>query len=97
MNTTYTLRDLEADDYQQPPRSDREQLTAGDLVKLAFAPTEPDRLTEWMWVIVLARTAGGYVGRLDNVPANIPSLQAGDDVRFGPEHVFKIEPAGRPQ
>lgn len=74
-----------------PTRSEREALQQGDYAKLLFevvdpAPGAPG--AERMWVQVLGRTDGNYVGALTNVPGSITTISAGDRVDFGPEHVI---------
>ena len=48
-----------------------------------------DRGVDRMWVVVKARTNGGYVGVLDNNPGPAENLRLreGDNVAFGPEHI----------
>ena len=46
-----------------------------------------------MWVIVKARTEGGYIGFLDNDPGTAENLclREGDSITFGPEHIAAID------
>jgi len=82
-----------------PRRIVRESLRPGDVVKLCFVvdpPMGPIEV-ERMWVQVLEVTAGRYVGRLANDPGYLKTLEAGDRLRFGPEHVVARDaPEGDP-
>lgn len=92
-----SLRSAEESHRENPrtfsiPRSDeRRNLKEGDLVKMVFEPCQDDESAERMWVIVKKRTAKGYLGVLDNVPATIENLAAGDEFEFGPEHVIATQ------
>jgi hypothetical protein len=75
------------------PRSEvRDALAPGQLVKLAFLSESPDG--QWsgerMWVEIVAVESGRYLGKLDNQPRYLGTLQIGDSVQFGPEHVAAI-------
>lgn len=84
--------------FQIPAREKRESLAPGDAAKLLFdIETREngrivDRGVDRMWVIVKARTEGGYLGALDNDPGTAENLRLrrGDDVTFGPEHIVEI-------
>jgi hypothetical protein len=86
------------DTFQIPPRVTRESLSPGDAAKLLFdietrkGDHVIDRGVDRMWVIVKARTEGGYIGVLDNNPgiAENLRLREGDLVSFRPEHVANI-------
>ena len=69
------------------PRSDREWLRTGDMVKLVFLTKAGG---ERMWVCVTERAGDRYTGTLDNDPFITDDLHADDVVRFGPEHVIEI-------
>ncbi len=74
-----------------PARSERESLTPGELAKLLFEIVDPgDDMPggERMWVEVMAVEDGRYVGALTNQPHAITTIQLGDAIRFGPEHVI---------
>lgn len=74
-----------------PSRSEREGLATGDLAKLMFELVdagEDDPAAERMWVEVVEVRAGRYVGVLTNVPRAITTIEQGDSVEFGPEHVL---------
>jgi hypothetical protein len=66
--------------FQIPPRSARESLSPGDGAKLLFdietreGGRIVDRGVDRMWVIVKARTEGGYMGVLDNDPGSAENL-----------------------
>jgi len=84
--------------FQIPSREKRESLTQGDGAKLLFdietreEGRVVDRGVDRMWVIVRARTNGGYIGVLDNNPGTAGNLRLreGDNVAFGPEHIAEI-------
>lgn len=76
-----------------PPRSERESLRPGQLVKLIFELRERQLGLaggERMWVQLTGAEAGRYIGRLDNRPAVIRDLELGSLVSFGPEHIATI-------
>ncbi|MBQ5947201.1 DUF2185 domain-containing protein [Massilia sp. ST3] len=67
----------------------------GDSVKLIFRfdSDEPDAPeAERMWVEVeSADGAGGFTGRLDNVPGHIKDLQLGDPLAFRDIHIIALQ------
>jgi hypothetical protein len=95
----YTLLNAEKERRQNPrsfsiPRSEqRKNLPVGQIVKLIFDPCSGG-FSERMWVVVTGKTQSGYVGKLDDTPAFIRGLNAGDTVLFGPEHVVAFTPSG---
>jgi hypothetical protein len=78
----------------------RKILRPGDFAKLIFeiavegeahAPVE--RHVERMWVIIRARTPGGYIGMLDNEPRCIPEndrLWLGTEIPFEYRHIIAV-------
>jgi uncharacterized protein YegJ (DUF2314 family) len=84
--------------FQIPAREKRENLAPGDGAKLLFdietreEGRVVDRGVDRMWVIVKARTEGGYIGVLDNNPGTAENLRLreGDSITFGPEHIAEI-------
>jgi hypothetical protein len=73
------------------PRSERENLRPGDVAKLLFElvdAQEGDPVAERMWVQVVRRDRGKYVGLLTNTPRAITTIGVGDLVEFRPEHVL---------
>lgn len=85
------------DTFRIPPREKREALAPGDGAKLLFdiatrKEDVMDRVLERMWVIVKARTEGGYIGVLDNNPvsAKDANLHAGEYITFRAEHIASI-------
>ena len=84
--------------FKIPAREKRERLVPGDGAKLLFDIETRvngrvvDRGVDRMWVIVKARTEGGYIGVLDNSPGTAENLRLseGDNIAFGPEHVAEI-------
>lgn len=68
------------------------KVAIGDTVKLIFrfASDDPDAPgAERMWVLVdEIGTDGRFKGRLDNTPAHIHDLQAGDPVEFSAAHII---------
>ena len=90
--------DEHPDAFQIPSRENREMLAPGDGAKLLFdIETREngrivDRGVDRMWVIVIARIGGCYLGILDNDPGTAENVQLhqGDLITFGPEHVAGI-------
>ena len=83
-----------AGSFSAPPRSVREKVKAGQMVKLSFTiPTK--RLQELggerMWVSVQKKSRTGiYTGKLANCPVLVDGLRMGDLVSFGPENIYDI-------
>jgi len=73
--------------FEIPSRHERESVRIGNFVKLLFLPDHEQR-GERMWVKVTQRKEGRYVGTLDNHPIVVMSLEHGDTVEFGPEHIL---------
>lgn len=76
-----------------PSREERDSLEAGSLVQLLFEiddPSEGMPSAERMWVQVLSRGGGNYVGALDNQPNVITAVGPGNRIVFGPEHVISV-------
>lgn len=74
-----------------PTQTERQALQTGDLAKLLFEVVDPEDgmpTAERMWVQVLERQDDEYVGSLDNQPNVITTIQPGDRIRFGAEHVI---------
>jgi len=96
-DVTYSLENGEArnheypETFEIPSRELREQLKAGDLVKLLFTLTNGnDSQSERMWVIVTGGDSAGYEGTLDNDPVSTDRIKSGLKVTFKPEHVISI-------
>ena len=73
-----------------PARSERDNLRPGDFAKLLFELVDPgddDPSAKRMWVQVTGRQDATYVGALTNQPRAITTIDLGDRVEFGPEHV----------
>lgn len=94
---TYTLGDGEAlhrespDTFWIPPVERRENLVAGDLVKLVFRLTDGRQTQgERMWVEVTGGDRSGYTGILDNDAYSTERIRAGLEVSFEPRHVIDI-------
>lgn len=84
----YRLADVERraalhkDDFEIPPREEREDLWPDDLVKLIF-----EGIGERLWVKVInVLDHQIYVGVIDSSPV-YGDVHRGDEVIFGPEHV----------
>jgi hypothetical protein len=98
--TEWGLLDAEAqnvafpDTFPIPTAEERQQLRAGDMVKLVFVLDPPPTSgpnAERMWVEVRAAVPGGtYEGFLTNRPVVITSLQPSSVVAFEPRHVAGI-------
>lgn len=94
---TYSLDDAEElhrqfpDTYEIPDKKIRENLKAGDIVKLVFIITDGvNSLTERMWVIVNELNSEGYSGTLNNAPFCTDKIKAGQTVKFSARHVISI-------
>jgi glyoxylase-like metal-dependent hydrolase (beta-lactamase superfamily II) len=101
---TYVLEDGEKshqqypDTFEIPSKEERQNLKAGQTVKLMFRITADGKTqTERMWVIVKGKQQGGYLGILDNDPVCTQKMRSGVEVRFEPRHVISIygDPAHR--
>ena len=67
-----------------PTRVERGSLKEGDTTKLIFDGAER------MWVDIVEVTEAGYIGLLANIPTIIKTIEWGDEVEFGPEHIIDI-------
>jgi hypothetical protein len=79
-----------------PNAETRGSLRIGDRVALLFYAADPTAAgadAERMWVEVLERVQGAYLGRLLNRPVVVGGLSLGDELAFGPEHVIRVEDA----
>ena len=82
--------------FEIPPRTEREQLLPGQLVKLMFrialrdADGHESTQVERMWVEVTGRIGNLYRGELDNDPSCTGEIQAGLEVYFEARHVIQI-------
>ena len=78
--------------YFLPSDEELAALQPGDLVKLVFRRTRPGEKwdAERMWVIVDEVATDCLTGRLDNVPSDMPGVEAGEVVRFCRYHVISI-------
>jgi hypothetical protein len=77
-----------------PGRDERASQSVGDEVRLHFMLTEegPELpRAERMWVEIVEKTGTppSFVGVLQSQPRFITGLQAGDHVKFGPEHIAR--------
>jgi hypothetical protein len=94
---SYTLDNAEElhaefpDTFWIPGAAQRRTLLPGQIVKLVFRISVGEEVhVERMWVGVASTGPSGYIGRLDNDPYCTAELKAGEEVRFGPEHVIQI-------
>lgn len=72
-----------------PSEKERRSLRPGDLAKLIFTEGEEG---ERMWVVVTESLGRGlYEGTLANYPVVVASVDFGDKVKFGAEHVASIQ------
>jgi hypothetical protein len=79
------------DTFEIPPKSARESLRPGQIVKLMFnIRADGESLVERMWVVVEGKEADGYVGALDNQPVTTEKLRPGMRIRFQPKHIICI-------
>lgn len=68
-------------------------VAAGDIVKIIIQSVPPSRKydSERMWVIVTERQGDQIVGDLDNIPFDIPQLEAGDPISFSISDIIDID------
>ncbi|MHA7132259.1 DUF2314 domain-containing protein [Oerskovia turbata] len=88
----WSLRDVVAWNAQHPqtyPVPDTSDVVPGTLVKLVFLPDEG--IGERMWVRVTEIDGDRMAGLLDNDPAGIVGLLAGDRVEFERRHVLDLD------
>ncbi len=89
----WSLRDVVAWNAQHPETylipEDTSGVVPGTLVKLVFLPDEG--VGERMWVLVTEVDGDRMVGVLDNDPAGITGLLAGDRVEFERRHVLDLD------
>lgn len=87
------------DTFEQPPRSEREQLAPGAFAKVILVTPEmvKQNLGERVWVRVTKRSGKEadtkYRGELDTTPALISGLHVGSVIDFEPRHIVDIENA----
>ena len=80
-----------------PDKASRSALIPGDVAKLLFEPVEAGEdgpFPERMWVEVTEVCGRNYCGILTNEPFQIPQLEHGAPVAFGPEHVIALQGYG---
>jgi hypothetical protein len=84
----YALQNLEKTGLVIPPRRERENLKPGRVVHVCFAlDDDKEGDTEQGVVEIVGHAPGGeYIGRLES-PLSYVELDAGDEVRFGPENI----------
>lgn len=76
--------------FEMPSARRRKTLGPDDYAKLLFEPSVAGLCPERMWVRITERTRGGrYRGVLENEPLQLPDIELGDIVEFGPEHVIE--------
>lgn len=89
----WSLRDVVAWNAQHPEAfpipEDTSGVVPGALVKLVFLPDEG--IGERMWVLVTEVDGDRMVGVLDNDPAAIMGLLAGDRIEFERRHVLDLD------
>lgn len=89
----WSLRDVVEWNAQHPQTypvpGDTSGVVPGRLVKLVFVPDAG--IGERMWVLVTEVEGDRMVGLLDNDPAGIAGLLAGDRVEFERRHVLELE------
>ena len=82
------------DNFWIPSIEVRNNLRAGDLIKLIFSMEDQEqpseRHVERMWVEVLAKEGEMYIGRLDNDPLSNVMVKADDTIHFKAEHVIAV-------
>lgn len=82
--------------FKIPERTQRENLKAGDVVKLIFQSIpdeeeyEGEKVVERMWVFVKGKRENFYFGEIDNDSVSTGKLHSGTEIWFLPEHVIAI-------
>lgn len=79
--------------YYLPSENELLSLTSGDQVKLLFRaiPPGPEFAVERMWVTITMTDGTNLVGKLDNVPRDMPQIRLGDVVSFRLSDIIDIE------
>lgn len=79
--------------YYLPSENELLSLTSGDQVKLLFRaiPPGPEFAVERMWVTITMIDGTNLVGKLDNVPRDMPQIRLGDVVSFQLSDIIDIE------
>jgi hypothetical protein len=72
-----------------PSEADKADVHPGLAVKLPFLMR--DGWVETMWVVVIEVKKRYLVGRLMNTPVDIPRLDRGDIIMFGPDAIIDID------
>ncbi|WP_241289972.1 DUF2314 domain-containing protein [Burkholderia stabilis] len=84
------------DTFHLPSRAQRDAVEADALVKLIFRISTVDEHghtqvnVERMWVCVIERAAGHWIGELDNQPRCTDDIAPGMRVAFDSRHVIDI-------
>ncbi len=77
--------------FDLPSENELLAVAPGDLVKLLFRSIPVGEWeTERMWVIVADADGPNLAGTLDNEPADMPQLKAGDRISFDRGHIIDI-------
>lgn len=83
---TFQIPDAEVRARLLPPEGDQNTV----LAKLVFQSLD-GTADERMWVRVIGRRGGSYVGLLDNHPDDSMGLSLGDEVTFSPRNVIDVD------
>lgn len=79
--------------FELPDEWNRKHIEVGEWAKLMFRfPVNRDPELERMWVRVTEVTSSGYIGVLDNNPANVEFIRFSEPIAFEPRHVISILP-----
>lgn len=77
--------------FELPSENELLAVAPGDLVKLLFRSIPAGEWeSERMWVIVTGTDGVHMTGTLDNEPADMPQLKAGDRISFDRTHIVDI-------
>lgn len=76
------------DTFEIPSQQDKAAIQVDDYVKLIFQ--QGGAMPERMWVLVTEMDGDKLKGMLSNHPINIESLEHGDEVLFGTEHIVSV-------
>lgn len=75
--------------YDPPPGEHLDAVNTHSMVKVCWKG--PDGGGEFFWAVVIARDADKIRAKVDNNPIYAP-LREGDEIAFGPQHIFSIYP-----
>jgi len=78
--------------YYLPPTEHLSALESEDLVQIIIEGYPESRYigAERIWVRITNRVDDNFIGKLDNIPVDMPQLKLGDEVRFSSRDIIDI-------